>query len=204
MAGHYTEHSDAASAEQRQRADGPRNAPVDLTPRSSSHEQASERTSQPLAVLLASSLLRATVAPHADVRSLLRVQDDANESVKKQAFYMKRFLDSNNLREGLKCASAMTGELRTAKLSPKNYYELCKDNTRNRSRRPALASDVLTPRLLCLCVADMNVTDELRELELFFEDEDNKEAKSTGAPSQCTHNAACSTLLPLPPQLSVS
>ena len=52
-------------------------------------------------------------------------QDDANESVKKQAFYMKRFLDSNNLREGLKCASAMTGELRTAKLSPKNYYELC-------------------------------------------------------------------------------
>ena len=65
---------------------------------------------------------------------------------------MKRFLDSNNLREGLKCASAMTGELRTAKLSPKNYYELY-----------------------------MNVTDELRELELFFEDEDNKETASKGA-----------------------
>lgn len=78
-------------------------------------------------------------------------QDDANESVKKQSFYMKRFLDSNNLREGLKCASAMTGELRTAKLSPKNYYELY-----------------------------MNVTDELRELELFFEDEDSKEISGGG------------------------
>ncbi len=35
----------------------------------------------------------------------------------------------------------------------------------------------------------MNVTDELRELELFFEDEDSKESKSTsGAPSEmhCT------------------
>ena len=46
----------------------------------------------------------------------------------------------------------------------------------------------------------MNVTDELRELELFFEDEDNKEAKSTGAPSQCTHAqhmaVALATLLP--------
>src|SRR4051812_33995647 len=52
-------------------------------------------------------------------------QDDANESVKKQSFYMKRFLDNNNLRESLKCASQMTGELRTSKLSPKNYYELC-------------------------------------------------------------------------------
>jgi len=78
--------------------------------------------------------------------------DDANESVKKQAFYMKRFLDGNNLREGLKCASAMTGELRTAKLTPKNYYELY-----------------------------MNVTDELRELELFFEDEDKKSDAGAGA-----------------------
>lgn len=80
--------------------------------------------------------------------------DDANESVKKQAFYMKRFLDGSNLREALKCASAMTGELRTSKLSPNNYYELY-----------------------------MNVTDELRELELFFEDEDAKETKGLGGRS---------------------
>lgn len=45
----------------------------------------------------------------------------------------------------------------------------------------------------CCCAshfgsADMNVTDELRELELFFEDEDNKESKSTGAPSQTYTN----------------
>jgi hypothetical protein len=55
--------------------------------------------------------------------------------VKKQAFYMKRFLDGNNLREGLKCASAMTGELRTAKLSPKNYYELYMNVRTDKQRR---------------------------------------------------------------------
>lgn len=59
---------------------------------------------------------------------------------------MKRALDNGKIREALECASLMTGQLRTSKLSPKNYYELY-----------------------------MHVTDELRELELFFEDEDNKE-----------------------------
>jgi len=78
--------------------------------------------------------------------------DDANDSVKKQAFYMKRALDGGNIRDALKCASALTGELRTSKLSPKNYYELY-----------------------------MNVIDELRELEMFFEDEDGKESKSSGS-----------------------
>lgn len=39
---------------------------------------------------------------------------------------MKRSLDSSNIREALKCAAAMTSELRTSKLFPKNYYELCK------------------------------------------------------------------------------
>lgn len=64
---------------------------------------------------------------------------------------MMRCLDNNNLREALKCASALTGELRTAKLSPQSYYELY-----------------------------MNVTNELRGLELFFEDEDHKSAAGTG------------------------
>lgn len=77
-----------------------------------------------------------------------RYLDEANDSVKKQAWYMKRAFDQSNVREALKCASAMTGELRTSKLSPKNYYELY-----------------------------MNVTDELREMEQYFEDEDNRERR---------------------------
>jgi vacuolar protein sorting-associated protein 35 len=72
-------------------------------------------------------------------------QEDANEFVKKQAFFMKRALDTGVVRDALKMASQMTGELRTSRLSPKNYYELY-----------------------------MNITDELRELELFLEEEDGK------------------------------
>jgi len=71
--------------------------------------------------------------------------EDANEFVKKQAFYMKRALDTGVVRDALKMASQMTGELRTSRLSPKNYYELY-----------------------------MNITDELRELELFLQEEDEK------------------------------
>ena len=59
-------------------------------------------------------------------------------------------------------------------------------------------SGALASRWLC---ADMNVTDELRELELFFEDEDNKEGKSTaGAPSK--NDDTCATVassFPAPP-----
>jgi len=44
--------------------------------------------------------------------------------VKEQAFYMKRAIDSDNLREALKHSSNLICELRTALLSPKNYYEL--------------------------------------------------------------------------------
>lgn len=80
--------------------------------------------------------------------------DDAQQSVKKQAFFMKRALDGQQLREALKCASTMISELRTSKLSPRNYYELY-----------------------------MNVTDELRELEAFFEDEDLKDQKGAGGRS---------------------
>ena len=75
----------------------------------------------------------------------VRVQEDANEFVKKQGFLMKRALDQGVVRDALKMASHMTGELRTSRLSPKNYYELY-----------------------------MRITDELRELELFLEEEDGK------------------------------
>ena len=44
--------------------------------------------------------------------------------MKQYAFYMKRALDDNNLREALKQASLMLGELRTTALSPQKYYEL--------------------------------------------------------------------------------
>jgi len=57
----------------------------------------------------------------------------------KQAYYMKRSLDSKNLRVALQHAATMLGELRTASLGPKSYYELY-----------------------------MAVTDQLRYLEDFF------------------------------------
>lgn len=68
--------------------------------------------------------------------------DDAAENVRKQAFFMKRALDSGDVREALRCASLMASELRLGTLSPKNYYELY-----------------------------MDVTNELRELELYFDEE---------------------------------
>ena len=49
---------------------------------------------------------------------------EARQVVKSQAFYMKRALDGRNLRDGLKHASTMLGELRTGSLGPKAYYEL--------------------------------------------------------------------------------
>lgn len=79
-----------------------------------------------------------------------RYADEANANIKKQAFFMKRALDDHNLHEGLKNASNMLFELRTSKLSPQNYYELY-----------------------------MNVTDELRHLEAFIEDDVKKDADSS-------------------------
>ena len=49
---------------------------------------------------------------------------EARQVVKQQAFYMKRALDQRNLRDGLKSASTMLGELRTSALGPKAYYDL--------------------------------------------------------------------------------
>lgn len=80
--------------------------------------------------------------------------DEANDNVKKQAWYMKRAFDQGNIVEALQCASAMTGELRTSKVSPKNYYELY-----------------------------MNVTDELRDMEQYFTEEDLREQKGQGGRS---------------------
>lgn len=80
--------------------------------------------------------------------------DEANDNVKKQSWYMKRAFDQGDIREALQCASAMTGELRTSKVSPKNYYELY-----------------------------MNVTDELRDMEQYFTEEDSKEQRGQGGRS---------------------
>ena len=72
------------------------------------------------------------------------LQDEATQSVKQQAFFMKRAMvcvwsfvcrprtlinriaqDNNDLKQALKFSSEMLRELRTALLTPKNYYELC-------------------------------------------------------------------------------
>jgi len=53
-----------------------------------------------------------------------RLLDEATAVAKEQAFYMKRAIENDNLREALKHASNMISELRTSLLSPKNYYEL--------------------------------------------------------------------------------
>jgi len=58
---------------------------------------------------------------------------------------MKRALDNRDLKEARRCASEMCTELRTSNLSPKNYYELY-----------------------------MDVTNELRELEMYLDEEDRQ------------------------------
>lgn len=70
---------------------------------------------------------------------------DAKAAVKQQAFYMKRAIDEDNLRDVFKYSSAMLGELRTSLLSPQKYYELY-----------------------------MRAFDELRQLEMFFEEQRGK------------------------------
>ena len=49
---------------------------------------------------------------------------EARQAIKQSAFYMKRALDQRNLRDGLKHAAVMLGELRTSALGPKSYYDL--------------------------------------------------------------------------------
>ncbi len=51
---------------------------------------------------------------------------EATTSVRENAFYMKRAMDSNDLQLTLNHCSEMLRELRTCLLSPKDYYDLCK------------------------------------------------------------------------------
>jgi len=76
--------------------------------------------------------------------------DEAKSNTKLNAMQMKRALDQGKLMDGLKFASALLGELRTARLSPKSYYELY-----------------------------MVICDELRNLELSLMEEFNKGRKPT-------------------------
>ncbi|XP_010539841.1 PREDICTED: vacuolar protein sorting-associated protein 35B [Tarenaya hassleriana] len=62
--------------------------------------------------------------------------------IQHNAFFMRRALDSDNLRDVLKYSALMLSELRTSKLSPQKYYDLY-----------------------------MRAFDELRQLEMFFRDE---------------------------------
>eukprot|EP01105_Mastigella_eilhardi_P025829 TRINITY_DN7174_c0_g1_i1.p1 TRINITY_DN7174_c0_g1~~TRINITY_DN7174_c0_g1_i1.p1 ORF type:complete len:835 (+),score=290.02 TRINITY_DN7174_c0_g1_i1:145-2505(+) len=50
--------------------------------------------------------------------------ENARNQVRVAAFHMKRNLDVNKVMDALKNASDMIAELRTSKLSPKNYYQL--------------------------------------------------------------------------------
>eukprot|EP00878_Enallax_costatus_P028938 GHUV01031305.1.p1 GENE.GHUV01031305.1~~GHUV01031305.1.p1 ORF type:complete len:196 (+),score=54.23 GHUV01031305.1:560-1147(+) len=70
---------------------------------------------------------------------------EASQSVKKNAYFMRKAMDEDNLREALRYSAAMLGELRTSFLSPQKYYELY-----------------------------MQVFDELGNLEAYFADEQSK------------------------------
>lgn len=79
-----------------------------------------------------------------------RFVKDAQASIKKNAYFMRKSSDDNNLREALRFSAAMLGELRTSQLTPQKYYELF-----------------------------MHVFDELNNLEDFFQNE-NAKGKSYG------------------------
>jgi len=88
--------------------------------------------------------------PESTMEQVLRSEQekwlaDAKAAVKQQAFYMKRAIDEDSLRDVFKYSSAMLGELRTSLLSPQKYYELY-----------------------------MRAFDELRGLEMFFEEQRGK------------------------------
>eukprot|EP00753_Platysulcus_tardus_P009456 PLAT212.11.p2 GENE.PLAT212.11~~PLAT212.11.p2 ORF type:complete len:793 (+),score=492.36 PLAT212.11:16-2394(+) len=76
--------------------------------------------------------------PAEEQRRFLR---EAQHVVKKQTFFMKRAMDGNNLKEAIHYATELLMEMRTALLTPQNYYALY-----------------------------MQVLDELRCLEGFFSD----------------------------------
>lgn len=53
------------------------------------------------------------------------ILDDSQTRASQSASLMKKSLESGNLRDALKYASAMLGELRCPNISPKYYYILC-------------------------------------------------------------------------------
>jgi len=53
-----------------------------------------------------------------------KLLEEATKKVKEQAFYMKRAMDTDDLKLTLSHASDMLRELRTSLLKPANYYEL--------------------------------------------------------------------------------
>lgn len=86
--------------------------------------------------------------------------DEHMTVVRQQAYYMKKSLDHNSLRDALKHSSAMLCELKTSLLSPRNYFNLCKFFI-----------------FLNLNVVVMMVFDELGYLENHFIEEQKKGRK---------------------------
>lgn len=81
--------------------------------------------------------------------------------------------DANNLREALKYSAHLLSELRTSKLSPHKYYELCKFPSPSLIHRYLCAQFLVLYSFPCFLfdALDMRAFDELRRLEMFFKDE---------------------------------
>ena len=79
---------------------------------------------------------------------------------------MKKSLDTNNLRDALKYSSTMLEELKTSRLSPRNYFNLCKYYFCVTFDTPLKMYFLIN----IVCV-DMMVFDELALLEAHFIEE---------------------------------
>ena len=78
--------------------------------------------------------------------------------------------DNGRLMDALKHCSNMLSELRTGMLSPKYYYELCKDATERGCVAMVLGLTPWCPRARSL-LQDMLIFDELRYLESYLVEE---------------------------------
>eukprot|EP00897_Mesotaenium_endlicherianum_P007208 jgi/Mesen1/6515/ME000332S05522 len=103
--------------------------------------------------------------------------------VKQQAFYMKRALDNNNMREALKFSAGMLSELRTSRLSPQKYYVLCglrrvrffePLDAHPAPRRISLTEPTARLGAVRARPPDIRVFDELQQLEACFREENRK------------------------------
>jgi vacuolar protein sorting-associated protein 35 len=110
------------------------------------------------------------------MRTLAGVEDEDKwlaegiAGIQHNAFFMHRALDANNLREVLKYSALMLSELRTSKLSPQKYYDLCRFH---RQRTLNLSIHACVDQFLIIFPSnlDMRAFDQLRQLEIFFKDE---------------------------------